>query len=60
MELRYRKSVSQLFELTSALSAFNMIEGKTFTEIHYGASDIQKTQGIWHCLKVFARKALTT
>lgn len=51
MELRYRKSVSQLFELTSALSAFNMTEGKTFTEIHYGASEIQKTYGHMALLK---------
>lgn len=57
MELTHRKSVSQMSKVTSALSAFNMIEGKTCTEMHYGASEIQRRDGIQHCLEEFARKA---
>lgn len=57
MELTHRKSVPQMFKVASALSAFNMIKGKTCTEIHYGAGEIQRRQGIWHCLKEFAREA---
>lgn len=37
---------------------FNMIERKTFSEIHYYASEIEERQDIWHCLKEFVRKAL--
>lgn len=44
--LTHRKSVSQMFTVTSVLSAFNMIKDKTCTEIHYGASGIQRRQGV--------------
>lgn len=39
---------------------FNMIESKTFTGIHYCASEVQERQDIGHCLKEFVRKAFTT